>query len=157
MPSSGNVSILGTLSPGNSPGTLTFSGPGTLDVSSALSGGLNFELGTPGDLVLLTNNAVLKIGSGVLNFDDFTFTPVNGFGLGTYTLFDTAQTIVGSLGTGASLWGRVGGNPAVLTLSGDGTDLLLNVVPEPSTLALLGFGFAGLLGWHRRRRSGLPA
>jgi hypothetical protein len=55
-----------------------------------------------------------------------------------------------SLGTGTS--GMIGGLPATIATSGG--DLVLSVVPEPSTFALVAIAALGLLGcgWRRRRR-----
>jgi fibronectin-binding autotransporter adhesin len=131
---------------GTSPGTLAVAGNGTLDVSTANNaGGLVFRLGTASDLVTVTGN--LQIGSGTLNFDDFTFTPGSGFGPGSYTLFSPAA-LLGSLGGSTS--GTVGGLPASLQVSGN--SILLSVVPEPSLTAALVAGLGmGVLVLRRRQ------
>ena len=128
------------------------SGQEELDISAINPGALAFELGsdttagTTYDQIRLTSGS-LAIGSALLNFDDFSFTALSGFGEGTYTLFQT----VGITGTlGSSLTGFISGNSATLSLSGN--NVLLNVVPEPSTLATLLFGGLALLGGRLRRR-----
>jgi len=144
----------GKLSPGTSAGNLQFDlGSGVLDLSagvtSANSQALLFELGTSSDKITLTNaSSSLAIGSGVLEFDDFTFTNITGFGPGTYTLFDTGNTIAGTLGT--ALTGTIGGYSATLQFANSNQDLILNVVPEPSTALLLLAG--GMLWWIVQRR-----
>jgi len=122
-------------------------------VSGASTGGLIFQLAANGvnDSFQLTNvGGSLNIGSGVLNWDDFSFSTLAGFtGVGTYTLFDTNTAIVGSLGS--SLSGSIGGNTGTLSILG-GQDLILTVVPEPQTSILLGVGIFGMLHMLRRRR-----
>ena len=153
------------LSPGNAttPGTMTLDlGTGSLNISAAVtpanSQSLVFQLGTTAasDRVLLSNAAsTLNIGVGNLNFDDFAFTTVAGFTGGTYTLFDTSNTITGTLG--ANLTGTIGGQSATLSFSPDGQDLILTtmVVPEPGTWAilLLGGGMLVTTQMYRRRRA----
>lgn len=133
---------------GSTPGTLPVAGNGTLDVSTANNaGGLAFRLGTASDLVTVASGN-LQIGSGLLNFNDFTFTPGSGFGQGSYTLFSSAA-LLGALGGSTS--GTVGGLPASLQVSGN--SILLSVVPEPSLTAALiaGLGMGGLI--LRRRQN----
>ena len=133
---------------GSTPGTLAIAGAGTLDVSTANNaGGLAFRLGTASDLVTVASGN-LQIGSGLLNFDDFTFTTGSGFGQGSFTLF-SAATLLGTLGSSTA--GTVGGLPASLQVSGN--TVLLSVVPEPSlTVAMLaGIAMGGLV--LRRRKT----
>jgi fibronectin-binding autotransporter adhesin len=155
LPTTGpGVSLAGFLAPGNSPGTLTLSGAGTFDITSAINGTtgrLLFELGAPGvsaasDLVLVPDGT-LAIGTNLLGFNSFAFTPLAGFTAGTYTLF-SANTISGLLDP-ARTTGSVGGLSAELTASG--TEISLIVVPEPATVALAGAGIiAAAVGLRRR-------
>ncbi|MBI1367410.1 MAG: hypothetical protein GC162_02025 [Planctomycetes bacterium] len=126
----------GKLAPGNSAGVLTLAS--TLNISGALANAapsMLFELGSSSDKVVLTSG-VLTIGSGLMNFDDFTFTPIAGFGAGVYTLFDTAQTLSGSLGS--SLTGSIGGGyQGTISLANANQDVILTVVaivPAPAAL-----------------------
>ncbi|MCX5653657.1 MAG: autotransporter-associated beta strand repeat-containing protein [Planctomycetota bacterium] len=134
----------GTLAPGNSPGMITL--VSDLDVSA--TGGLLFELGadttagTTYDQVSMAGNA---LNVGTLDFADFTFTPLAGFGMGTYTLFD-AGSVIGSIGTAT---GTVGGYNATLSITGG--DVNLTVIPEPATMAFVVLGGVGLLARRRRR------
>ena len=94
---------------------------------------------------------MIACGSLALNnqqFTDFNFTWTANFGPGLYNLIDFASSS-GSLGSNTS--GTIDGLPATLSLQGN--DLVLNVVPEPSTLALLGVAVLALIGWARRHKS----
>ena len=83
--------------------------------------------------------------------DGLPFGRAGSFGAGTYTLFDTAAPIAGSLDL-LNTSGFVLGLPATLAFADGGNDLVLNVVPEPSSLALLSLG-AGL---HDIGKIGIP-
>jgi hypothetical protein len=158
MPSA-TVGVSGTLSPGGgSIGTLTFANAGILDISSAVGGAntgrLLFGLGSnqaTSDLVSLTSGT-LAIGSGVLAFGDFAFSPT-GLQTGTYTLFSAVGGITGTLVSDTSArTGSLGGN-FTGTIRQTSNAIELVVVPEPATivLAVSAVGFGGLLLRRRRR------
>ncbi len=140
----------------NAGGTLA---PGDVQGVMHLSGGLILAAGADMDYSLdggSTDDEV-SMRSGLLSlnaeqFSNFTFMPLAGFAPGSYTLID-AGSVSGVLGSNLS--GTIDGLPATLAVKGN--DLVLNVVPEPSTLALLTAGAFGLLGygWRRRRAARL--
>jgi len=72
-----------------------------------------------------------------------------GFVLGDNYVEFTGVT-VGADGTISGTWGTVN-NPVGLSGEGDFNGLQLVAVPEPSTLAFLGLGLAGLLAVRRRK------
>ncbi len=157
----GNVTVAsgGNLAPGlGAPGTLTLQlGTGQLDASDAAGGTdwLKFELGTTSDRILLASGT-LNLGTG-LDLDDFSFTDAGGFGQGTYVLFETNSAIAATLGT--NITGTVLGWEVSLELADGGTDLILNVIPEPNTAVTLFSGLGTLLGlqrWRRRSRRIIP-
>ena len=146
----GSVTIApsGQLAPGDGIGVLHLSGSLTLESGARLdydlgSSGAGNEVSMPGEILVL----------GGQQFSDFAFAHASGFGPGTYTLINAGQ-IEGSLGSGTS--GVIGGLPATLAISGQGHDLVLNVVPEPSTLLLLAVGALGVLGWMPRKSKPTP-
>ena len=130
---------------------LTFTlGTGALNVSGALanaSPSMFFTLGAPGSSVISATST--NIGSGVLDFSDFSFTAGSGFGTGTYTLF---TSIAGTLGS--NLTGTVGGLDAIISQSGNDIILTASAIPEPSTFAALaGVGVIGAALLRGRRRN----
>lgn len=131
------------IAPGEGVGTLAFANNLTLNDGTLL----DYELGAVGnsDKIAMSGSTLTLNGQ---DFSDFTFSALSGFGEGTYTLID-AGTISGSLGSNLS--GPIVGNYTG-TLSIAGGDLVLTVVPEPCTLALLFAGGLGLLAWAGRRR-----
>jgi autotransporter-associated beta strand protein len=154
----GKVNLLagGKLSPGPFVGALTvnLSGGGeidlTLGVTPVNSQALVFDLDSPfaSDKIASTGGA-LRIGTGVLEFNDFAFTPQFGFDpAGTYTLFDGTDPILGTLGAGVD--GFVNGQLFRLQLGDAGTNLELIPIPEPGAGLSLLLGLA-VLGRRRRR------
>jgi autotransporter-associated beta strand protein len=130
----------GAIRPGNSAGTLTV-GALTLDGGALLE----FELGTSSDLILAGATVL-----GGIDFDNFTFLPGVGFGPGVYTLIDA--TSISGLGAGTT--GTVGSYDAALSIDAGNQDLVLTVIPEPTTLGLLGLCAAAALLRRRLRRQG---
>jgi len=130
--------------------TLTFALAGGMDLSAASndSGAYVFDLGAVGasDKITLTTGT---LNVGTLDFADFTFTATTGFGDGTYVLFDAASAITGTIGTAT---GMIGGKSATVSIDNLNNDVLLTVVPEPSTSLLIGSAALGLVALARRRR-----
>jgi autotransporter-associated beta strand protein len=143
--SSVTVNPGGTLSPGDALGTLSISGSLILATGAAL----DYELDTP------STSDMIACGSLVLNgqqFSDFNFSWTANFAPGVYDLIEAGSAPSGSLGTSTS--GTIDGLPATLSLQDN--DLVLTIVPEPSSLALLAAGAVGLIGWARRRFKAVP-
>jgi autotransporter-associated beta strand protein len=139
--SSAIINAGGHLAPGDSPGTLHLSG----SLSLLFGAKMDYELATPlGSDEVLMPTSLLALNDQ--QFSDFTFTPLGGFGPGSYTLID-AGSISGNLG--ANTTGIISGLPATLAIQG--SDLVLNVVPEPGTLVLLGCGAMAFLSYRCKR------
>jgi autotransporter-associated beta strand protein len=130
-------------------GDLTFAlGSSTLDLSTTSFGGLRFSLGETSDRIVL-NSGTVFLGSE-FSLGDFAFTDGGGFAPGAYVLLDTSADILGSLG---STTGTVLGLDATLSFANGANgrdDLILTVVPEPSSAILL-LGGLGFLAAPRRR------
>ena len=144
--SNGTLSAGDNYTSGADVGTLTTTFGNTLGTMILSSGSKYvFDLATTStsDKIVLTNGTLQLNGQ---QFSDFTFNNLAGFGVGTYTLFQTAA-ITNSLG--ANLTGTIGGLGSTLSVSGN--DVLLTVVPEPTTWALLAFGLCTMLFLRRRR------
>lgn len=113
------------------------------------TGRLLFTLNAPGTTVVDVQG-LLAIGTGLLDWNDFAFTAGAGFGAGSYRLFDY-NTLSGTLG--ATLTGTINGFDATISNDTVNGAILLTVVPEPSTYALVGVSLAGLALLFRRRRT----
>lgn len=159
--SSGAVTVngAGLLSAGsaaNTVGTLTLSGTGGLNVTTAVAnetGEFIFNLDTvaASDKINLTNGT-LNIGAG-LNFADFAFTTTANVGSGdVFHLFTSTTPITGSLDANpANLTGSLGGS-LTGTIGISGNDIILSVVPEPSSWTMLMAGVGLFLLVQRVRR-----
>ena len=136
------VNFGGHIAPGDgSVGILTLAGNLTLQPIARL----DFDLdATASSDRILMSDSILSLDWQ--QFSDFAFNPLPGFTQGTYVLIE-AGTITGSLGNNCS--GTIAGLQA--TLSTSGNDLLLTVVPEPSTLVLFVTGVFGLVVLALRR------
>ena len=135
------VNSSGVLAPGDPLGVLHLSGNLVLSASATM----DFDL----DGVSTDDEVSMPSGSLTLNgqqFSNFGFNWTGGFGPGTYTLVN-AESITG---LGSNLSGSIDGLPASLSVQNN--DLMLTVVPEPSTAALFGVSVVGLLGWACWRR-----
>jgi len=141
----GNVnSTGGTISPGNSGGTLTLLGDLLLDDSSQL----DFELGGVVEDLLIVSGALTL--DGTLNISD-----LGNFGVGTYDLIQYATLTNLALEIGATPSGNYNYN--ILTGGGlvqlEVTASLSNsIVPEPGSGILLGLGGWIALCLQRSRR-----
>ena len=160
---SGSVVLAGgRLNPGNSPGLLT---AGSLDLNS---GTTTMEMisgttrGTTYDAINITTGGAVDFGGALA----FSFLNNADFANGTsFNLFSFDTTSLGNFSEITStgwddyaaltwaqidgIWSATAGNGQTLNFSElDGS---LNVVPEPSTYALLAFAAAGL-GAHLTRR-----
>jgi autotransporter-associated beta strand protein len=115
-------------------GTLTFTNGLNLSASSNNSGAYLFDLDNVGssDRILLTGGT---LNVGTLDASDFLFATQGGFSNGTYILFDSASPITGSIGSAVYDFGL--GVTGTLSISGVTNDVLLTVVPEPSTFLFL--------------------
>jgi fibronectin-binding autotransporter adhesin len=152
----GNASVNGTLAPGTSAGDLTVSGTITFAAGSTLALELNGRLaGTEHDQLTLDITGLLNILGGNLNLV-LGFAPFIG---DTFTIVENngGSAITGAfanLPNNGSILASFGGTSYEFRANyqgGDGNDLTLAVVPEPTAAAVLAAGVAALA--LRRRRS----
>lgn len=177
----GGMIVNGTLSPGNSPGTLTVDG-GTLQLGAG--GNLNWQVydvggaaGVGYDSVNLTNGATLDLSllaaitpfninlwslSGIasdVNGDAINFDNTQSY---TWTLFASNNAIsgfdasyfnilVGANNGTSGFTNSLGGGFFSVGLGDSNTDLVLNFTPVPEPRAVL-LGALGLLALLRRRK-----
>jgi autotransporter-associated beta strand protein len=171
LASSGTLNVLGTFSPGNSPGLFTYdagttvlSGTTLMEIfgtsrATSPSHGSGFY-----DAVDIVNNGTLQFG-GILTLEFSSlfannttfdlFTPAAGSSLaGNFT----GVNVGGSFYTGLS-WNQTGNTwKSSNTVGGQSLEFSsatgqLVIVPEPAGLALAGLGIAATAYAYRRRRS----
>jgi hypothetical protein len=146
-----SISSGGILSPGNSPGTITFTSGLTLATGSIL----NFELGLTSELIRVSGGTLTGPsgnGGGTLNFSNS-----GGFAAGTYTLINyTAATLSNFQASDFAIGSSISGYTYNLALSGSTLQLTAtaSAIPEPSTYAAILGGLAlGFVFWRKRRLS----
>ncbi|MBU4458985.1 MAG: autotransporter-associated beta strand repeat-containing protein, partial [Verrucomicrobia bacterium] len=150
----GGISSSGTVSPGNSPGTLTSYGNVTLNTGSILTMELQDPLMDPYDTLVMNGGVLTLSGTPELSLSLYGgYTPNLG------DSFTILSGFVGSAGDfDPGFDGIFNGKPDGGTFSVSGStfqidynanDITLTVVPEPATLGLL--GLAALGGLLRRR------
>jgi len=132
----GAVTIIGTLSPGTSPGTLTLQN----DLSLTALAQLNLDLDTPDVAGGGINDLIIVLGDLTLD-GTLNVTGLANFGVGTYELIDYAGTLLDNgLDLGA-LAGTANNSFDYDLLAGGGkVNLVVTLVPEPGVYLI------GLLG-----------
>ncbi len=154
----GNMTLAaGTLSPGASIGTLTFS-TGGLTVTGASVLEIEVDGAFSDRIVFQNSTAAVDIGSGLLELSvSLLSAPIPG---ATYVIMSKpalGSTFTGTFAdlpiSGSILEATYLGTPYEFTLDYLDTAIHLHAVPEPGTYALMATGLTLLVLWHRRRRA----
>jgi fibronectin-binding autotransporter adhesin len=137
------------LSPGNSPGTLTFTNGLTLAAGSIF----DFQLGTTSDKIVVSGGTLTGPTTGLITFN---LSNSGGFAAGTYHLLNYATATLNNFdATDFTLGTSIAGFTYQFTLANSSLDLIAtaSAIPEPSTYAaLLGAAALALAAYRRRRR-----
>ena len=151
----GFTTVNGDLKPGNSPGVLTFSGGLTLNGTTTMEINGTTTPGTDFDKVVVSGGTTTFGGALSLSFGSLLGNTINLFSFSGASLGNFSG--VTSTGSYNGAW-SVGVPNDTWTLSSGGQVLTfsevtgnLNVVPEPSTWALLAFSLTTVMVRRRRR------
>ena len=139
------------LAPGNSPGTITFTGGLILSTGSIL----DFQLGTASDLIAVSGGTLSGPGSGTITVN---LSDSGGFTAGTYDFIDASgATLTGIDATSFALGTIIAGYDFTFTQSGNLFRLVAvtAALPEPATYAAL-LGAAALAFAAFRRKNARP-
>jgi autotransporter-associated beta strand protein len=153
----GATTIAGTLRPGNSSGILSFGSSLTLGSTAQITMELNGTgRGTGYDGINVTGalayggNLTIEVGSafgvGSYTFDLFNSSSQSS----TFNAINLSGSYTGSLTGSGDVWSLTSGDNT-WTFTHSTGDLGLNVVPEPSTWALLTVSITALVIFRRRR------
>jgi len=142
----------GIITPGSSIGTNIING--NLDLGTSLSHAtLNFELVGPGmsDMVIVSNS----ISFTGMETNWFVFTASSAPEVGDYTLLHSMVAWSSSTLGDGTVFDSIANYEmsGYLWLSPDNKDVMLTVVPEPSSALLVGTGLMALFFLRRRRQS----
>ena len=122
--------------------------PGDFNVGTLfLAGNMDFEGGELDIAAAGGSLNSLSIAGNLILNDDPTLNFSGSLAIGTYTIASYGGTLNGQFAAPLNL-------PADDTINygtGHNSAITVSVVPEPSTLALLAAGVAGLIAWARRR------
>jgi autotransporter-associated beta strand protein len=148
---------LGTLAPGASPGTLTLTnvtfagGTFALEINGAGLGQAD-QLVSSGS-VSLTSNTPLTLSLGYDPVDNVdSFVVINKTSAGPISTAGGLFSFGGTPLTEGAIFAVSGQSFAISYQGGDGNDVVVAAVPEPSSFAALLGGCGILLGLHRVRR-----
>ncbi len=136
-------------------GTLTVALGNTGDSAVFASGSkFAFDLAAPGtnDVVAFTGLTLNATGDVTFNSNVVDFNNIGGLAAGTYTLFafSANNAFTGTLAIGTGLEAYSGSS-----FTYNANSIVLNVVPEPATWALLTAGLTVIVTLRRRRTSSL--
>lgn len=132
----------GTIEPGNSPGTLTIDGTLTLDGGATLV----LELVDTGDFDILNVTGDVTLTSAGITVDTSGLTANVG---DSFTFLTSGGALAGTFTNPASFTSGI--YEFDLSYTASSALLTVTAVPEPSSLALLGFAAVGAVVRRRRR------